>query len=633
VVGDDMHEPTIDTLAVLKHLSPKKRATLVDKLRKFATTAKVDANQPLSTWPSAKRQQLLQGDGKRFAGLLIELEKLLATSTSDKLRERLESLRAEVTCADCDGTRLKREARCSLVGGLAIFEFTKLAIDDALAHLATTRFTSDKQPLAEPIVAEIVERLTFLQRAGIGYLSLDRPASTLSGGEHQRVRLATAIGSGLVGVLYLLDEPSMGLHPRDTQRLIEILRDLQQQGNTVVVVEHDEAFMQAADYLIDIGPGAGRDGGRVVAQGTPDEVKSHAIDSVTADYLAGRRRIAPRPHRRVRRKSKQIQLYGATLHNLQSVDFELPLGLFVAVGGVSGSGKSSLVLDTLSRAVAAKLHGSSKPAGPYKSLQGVAQIDRIVRVDQSAIGRSPRSNAATYTGLFDEIRKLYAQTKLARQRGYKIGRFSFNVQGGRCEACQGQGAQRIEMKFLPDLYVTCPECRGRRFNRQSLAVLYRGRSIADVLAMSVDEALEFFAELAEMRRMLQALADVGLGYLPIGQPSNTLSGGEAQRIKLAAELGRPAGGHTLFVLDEPTTGLHTQNVAQLLDVLHQIVELGNTVLMVEHHPAVLASADWLVELGPEGGTGGGQIIAQGLPEEVASNAASVTGRWLREVLD
>ncbi len=613
LIVDDSLSVANGAITALKILPPKKRSQLLERILKFASSVNVDDTTPLCDWPDAKRRQLFDGNGKRFAGLLVEFEKLLATSTSDKLRAKLEGLRDDVACADCRGTRLKPEARCALVAGLPIYELTRLAIAESLSKLIAANFAGDKQPIAEPIVAEIVSRLKFLDRAGLGYLSLDRPVASLSGGEHQRVRLATALGSGLVGVLYLLDEPSMGLHPRDTERLIAILRELQQQGNTVVVVEHDEAFMHVADELIDIGPGAGRDGGRVVAQGTPDEVMAVEVDSVTADYLSGRRQILPRPLRRARRKTKQIQLHGATLNNLRNVDFDLPLGLFVAVGGVSGSGKSSLVLDTLSRAIAAKLHGAMKQPGPYKSLQGVSQIERIVRVDQSPIGRSPRSNAATYTGLFDEIRKLFTQTKLAKQRGFKIGRFSFNVPGGRCEECQGQGAQRIEMKFLPDLFVTCPACRGRRFNRQTLAVTFRGKSIADVLAMSVDEALDFFSELSHVRRMLQALADVGLGYLPIGQPSNTLSGGEAQRIKLAAELGKPASGHTLFVLDEPTTGLHTQNVAQLLDVLHQLVDADNTVLVVEHHPSVLASADWLVELGPEGGAGGGRIIAAGVP--------------------
>ncbi len=616
LIVDDSQSLASGAITALKVLPPKMRRQLLDKLLKFDKSVKVADAIPLADWPADKRRQLLEGNGKRFAGLLVELEKLLVTSTSDKLREKLESLRAEVTCADCRGTRLKPEARCALVAGLPIYDFARLAIDEALPKLRAANFVGDNRKVAEPIVAEVVRRLQFLERAGLGYLSLDRPVASLSGGEHQRVRLATALGSGLVGVLYLLDEPSMGLHPRDTERLIAILRDLQRQGNTVVVVEHDEAFMREADELIDIGPGAGRDGGHVVAQGTPDAVMAIKVDSVTADYLSGRRQILPRPCRRPRRKSRQIQLQGATLHNLQNVDFNLPLGLFVAVGGVSGSGKSSLVLDTFARAIAAKLHGATKPPGPYKSLQGVSQIERIVRVDQSPIGRSPRSNAATYTGLFDEIRKLFTYTKLAKQRGFKMGRFSFNVKGGRCEECQGQGAQRIEMKFLHDLFVTCPACRGRRFNRQTLAVTYRGKSIADVLAMSVDEALEFFSQLSGLTKMLQALADVGLGYLPIGQPSNTLSGGEAQRIKLAAELGKPSSGHTLFVLDEPTTGLHTQNVAQLLDVLHQLVDADNTVLVVEHHPAVLVSADWLVELGPEGGAGGGRIIAEGVPEDV-----------------
>ena len=631
VVSDESRSIDDGAIVALTALPAKRRADVQAKISAFAESAGASTTQPLADWPEQTREELIHGNGRKYAGLLIELEKILATSTSEKVQQRLAEYRGTIACADCRGTRLKPTAGCSLVAGQPIFEFTSKGIDEALDILADAEFATDKRAIAAPIVAEINKRLSFLKRAGLGYLTLDRPTETLSGGEHQRVRLATALGSGLVGVMYLLDEPSMGLHPRDSEKLLAILRDLQRQGTTVVVVEHDESFMRAADWLIDVGPGAGRDGGRVVAEGAPAEVAA-SPDSLSADYLSGRRRIAVPDSRRVGRKSRQLQLRDATLHNLQSVDFDLPLGLLVAVAGVSGSGKSSLVLDTLARALARKLHRAGKQPGPHASLQGIKHLDRVVRVDQAPIGRSPRSNAASYTGLFDEIRKLMANTKLARQRGYTAGRFSFNVKGGRCEECQGQGAKRIEMRFLPDLFATCPACRGRRFNRQTLAVTYRGKSIADVLDLSVADALEFFSELSGLTRILQALADVGLGYLPIGQPSNTLSGGEAQRIKLAAELGRPASGHTLFVLDEPTTGLHSHNVAQLLDVLHQLVEADNSVLVIEHHPAVLASADWVVELGPNGGTDGGSIIAEGTPEEVAANAESVSAPWITEAL-
>jgi excinuclease ABC subunit A len=470
-----------------------------------------------------------------------------------------------------------------------------------------------------------------LDRVGTEYLTLDRAADTLSGGERQRVRLATGIGSGLVGVLYLLDEPSIGLHPRDNDRLIAALRDLQQQGNTVVVVEHDEALMRTSDHLIDMGPRAGSGGGRVVAEGTP-QVVAEQESSLTGAYLSGRESIAMPASRRQPAKSRAIQIAGATAHNLKDVEVEIPLGLLVCVTGVSGSGKSSLVVDTLSRAVARKLHNAEAPAGPFRSLRGVSQIDRFVEVDQSPIGRSPRSNPATYTGVWNDIRRVFAGTKQSRQRGYGTGRFSFNTKGGRCEACQGQGVRRIAMSFLPDLEVTCPVCHGARFNAQTLAVKYRDHSIADVLAMSIEEAAAFFENHESIRRVLATLVDVGLGYVTLGQPSTTLSGGEAQRIKLATELSRGGAGHTLYTLDEPTTGLHSDDIRRLLVVLNRLVDQSNSMIVIEHNLDVIKTADWVIDMGPEGGAGGGQVVVAGTPEDVAACAESYTGQFLRQVL-
>ncbi len=517
------------------------------------------------------------------------------------------------------------------LGGLVIHQITAQPVSAALGYFRGLSFAGDQQPVAEPIVAEIVRRLEFLDRVGADYLSLDRPADTLSGGERQRVRLATGIGSGLVGVLYLLDEPTIGLHPRDNERLIAALRDLEAEGNTVLVVEHDEALMRAADWLIDMGPGAGSRGGHVVAQGSPDAV-SESDESLTGAYLAGRRSMAVPTSRRRPAKTRTLQLAGATANNLQDITVDIPLGLFVCVTGVSGSGKSSLVVDTLARALARRLNGAEARPAPHRSLRGASQLDRLVEVDQSPIGRTPRSNPATYTGVWDDIRRVFVATREARQRGYRIGRFSFNVKGGRCEACQGQSVRRIEMNFLPDLEVTCPTCHGQRFNRQTLAVRYRDKSVADVLAMSIDEAAVFFENHESIRQLLSVLVDVGLGYLTLGQPSTTLSGGEAQRIKLAAELGRPAAGHTMYILDEPTTGLHSDDIRRLLDVFDRLVDQGNSVLVIEHNLDVVKTADWVIDLGPEGGGGGGRIVVAGTPEDVAQCEESHTGQFLRQVL-
>ncbi len=625
----------------------KKRLALVEPL---LASLKVDAKTPLDAWPQGGVQKLLTGDGGDFFGLLLLLEEELQATKREASRDRLAEYRGSVVCPDCNGCRLGPEGRSCRVGDRPIHEVNAMSIGEArtwFEHLAASEtLDEDRAVIAEPLVREIRRRLEFLEKSGVGYLTLDRAANTLSGGEVQRVRLATGIGSGLVGVMYLLDEPSIGLHPRDNDRLIAAMRDLQQQGNTVIVVEHDEAVMRAADWLVDVGPVAGARGGKIVAQGPPAEVAANE-QSLTGKYLSGANRIKTPEKRRGKTKGKKqeieprLSLRGATLHNLQGEDFHVPLGKFVCVTGVSGSGKTSLVVGTLAKALARDLNGAAAKPGPYTKLEGIQLIDRFVAVDQSPIGRSPRSNAATYTGLFDEIRKLFTKTKLARARGYKSGRFSFNVKGGRCEACQGQGLRKIEMNFLPDLYVTCETCLGARFNRQTLAVKYQGHSIADVLRQPVEASLELMANVPAIHGPLEALSAVGLGYLTLGQPANTLSGGEAQRIKLAAELGssrKGNGGHTLYLLDEPTTGLHADDVRRLLGVLNRLVDAGNTVLVVEHHLDVMRCADWIIDLGPEGGEaaaeggGGGHIIAAGTPEEVALCETSHTGRWLREAL-
>ena len=581
--------------------------------------------------PSEKQKSKVAKAGDDFPGLLILLEKEYVTATRPATRERLESFRGQVTCPDCGGTRLRPEARNVRFGGLAIHEITALSVDRAAEFFANVEIHPDDLPIYQPIASEIRNRLKFLSKVGLDYLTLDRPADTLSGGELQRVRLTTGIGSGLVGVCYVLDEPSIGLHPRDNQRLIEAIRELQALGNTVLVVEHDQTMMEQADRLIDIGPGAGMHGGRVVAEGTPAEVRANSA-SITGKYLSGALRIPVPATRRRIAKTRSIAIEGVTTNNLKSVDAMFPLGALVCVTGVSGSGKSSLLNETLARAIHRRLTGMGPKPGPHASLRGVNQIDKLVEIDQSPIGRTPRSNPATYTGLFDEIRRVFVETREARQRGYRSGRFSFNTKGGRCEECQGQGVQKLEMNFLPDLYVVCPVCEGKRFNQQTLEIRYRGRSIADVLAMRVEEALAFFENFPVAHRLLQSLAEVGLGYVTLGQPSTTLSGGEAQRIKLATELGRVDTGKTLYLLDEPTTGLHFDDIRQLLAVLGRLVDRGNTVIVIEHNLDVIKSADWIMDLGPEGGAAGGQIVATGTPEQIAELPENHTGRHLRAAL-
>ncbi len=601
------------------------------ELTEFVERSGIDRAEPLAQWKPKAREQLLGGDGKSFSGLLTMLEQEYVTATEPAKRERLEAFRGPVPCSACGGARLRPEARACTLAALPIHQIAALPVSAAKTWFAGLEFAPEDQPIARPLVTDISKRLDFLDRVGVEYLTLDRPADTLSGGELQRVRLATGIGSGLVGVCYVLDEPSIGLHQRDNQRLIDALRNLQQQGNTVLVVEHDEAMMRSADRLVDIGPGAGLHGGRIVAQGTPAEVAADPL-SITGRYLSGAVQIPVPPARRRLAKTRSISLEGVTTNNLKDVDLRIPLGALVCVTGVSGSGKSSLINETLARALARRLGGVGPKPGPHRSLRGASQIDKLIEVDQSPIGRTPRSNPATYTGVFDEIRKVYAGTREARQLGYRIGRFSFNVKGGRCEECQGQGVRKIEMNFLPDLTVICPLCEGARFNRQTLEVRYRGKSIADALDMQIEEALKFFENFPTIVRLLARLAEVGLGYLTLGQSSTTLSGGEAQRIKLATELARVDTGGTLYILDEPTTGLHFDDIRQLLAVLNGLVDLGNTVLVIEHNLDVIKSADWLIDLGPEGGAAGGRITAAGTPEEIAAIEGNYTGMFLRPLL-
>jgi excinuclease ABC subunit A len=562
----------------------------------------------------------------RFDGMLASLERRYRETDSDNTRDRIEGLMALQPCPACGGARLRPESLAVTVGGLNIYEYTRMSARAALAWIEDLELTETERAIARLVVREIAERLRFLDSVGIGYLSLERAANTLSGGEAQRIRLATQIGSSLVGVLYILDEPSIGLHQRDNAKLIDTLQRLRDLGNTVIVVEHDEGTIRAADHVIDLGPGAGEHGGDVVADGTPAQV-ARSTASLTGQYLSGKRTIPVPRHRRPPRG--ELIVRRARQHNLKGIDVKVPLGVFCCVTGVSGSGKSTLVNEILYRAVANRLHRARLRPGAHDRLEGLEHVDKIISIDQSPIGRTPRSNPATYTGVFDHIRDLFSKTKEARVRGYKPGRFSFNVKGGRCEVCRGDGQIKIEMHFLPDVYVPCEQCHGRRYNRETLEVRFKGKSIADVLEMSVEEAVEFFAHIPKIRRRLQTLHDVGLDYIRLGQPATTLSGGEAQRVKLATELSKVATGDTLYILDEPTTGLHFADVQRLLEVLDRLVESGNTVVVIEHNLDVIKWADRIIDLGPEGGEAGGEVVASGTPEEVAANAASYTGGFLK----
>uniref|UniRef100_UPI00307A1547 excinuclease ABC subunit UvrA n=1 Tax=Dysosmobacter welbionis TaxID=2093857 RepID=UPI00307A1547 len=566
-----------------------------------------------------------------FEGICNNVERRYKETQSDASKRELEELMAECPCPTCKGKRLKKESLAVTVGDKDIDALTRMSVVDELQWVDRLELTHQQHLIADRILKEIKSRLGFLQSVGLGYLTLSRSAGTLSGGESQRIRLATQIGSSLMGVLYILDEPSIGLHQRDNDKLLATLQNLRDLGNTLLVVEHDEDTMRAADYLIDIGPGAGIHGGEVVAAGTPEEVMANP-NSLTGQYLSGKKRI-PVPETRRPGNGKSLKVIGAAENNLRHIDVEFPLGTFTVVTGVSGSGKSSLVNEILFKKLGVELNRMKVHPGRCDRIEGIEYLDKVVDIDQSPIGRTPRSNPATYTGLFNDIRDLFASTQEAKSRGYGPGRFSFNVRGGRCEACSGDGVLKIEMHFLPDIFVPCEVCKGRRYNRETLEVRYKGKNIADVLEMTVDEAVEFFAPLPRIRNKLQTLCDVGLGYVKLGQPSTELSGGEAQRVKLATELSKIATGKTIYILDEPTTGLHTDDVRKLLEVLQRLVDSGNTVVVIEHNLDVIKCADHLIDLGPEGGDGGGTIVCTGTPEEVAACRSSFTGQYLKKVLD
>jgi excinuclease ABC subunit A len=627
------------------HRSSVRHAEFLDA---FTAHYQASIYTPYKDLPSALRQALLYGsggepiafyaeDGRRrqvaprpYEGLIPLLERRYRETDSPAVRDDLRRYMGFHTCPACEGARLNPESRAVRLGGRSIAEVTALPVTQAIDFFLRLELGATHHVIAAKILKEILDRLRFLDQVGLPYLSLSRRAGTLSGGENQRIRLATQIGSKLSGVLYVLDEPSIGLHPRDNRRLLEALLRMRDLGNSVLVVEHDEETIRAADHVVDMGPGAGVHGGAVVYSGPPQGLLQ-AAGSLTGDYLAGRRAITVPPQRRSG-DGRCLTLRGASANNLREIDVVFPLGTLVGVTGVSGSGKSSLVLETLYPALQQRLHQALTGTAPYHAIEGLEHVDKVVHIDQSSIGRTPRSNPGTYTGVFNLIRDLFARTPEARARGFQSGRFSFNVKGGRCEACGGDGLMRVEMHFLPDVYVTCDVCGGRRYNRETLEIAYKGRHIAEVLDMTVDQALAFFGRIRLIRQRLETLADVGLGYIRLGQPATTLSGGEAQRIKLARELSRPGGGRAVYILDEPTTGLHFEDIRRLLEVLNRLVEAGNTVVVIEHNLDVLKTADHLIDLGPEGGDGGGRIVATGTPEELARHPTSHTGRYLRAVL-
>jgi excinuclease ABC subunit A len=614
-----------------------------------ASSEGIDVDAPWQELSAEEREIFLYGTGSqrhkvqytnrfgrrrsysvRFDGIVNNLERRYEETDSDGVRERVEGYMAEQPCPACGGARLRPESLAVKVGGISIAEYTEKSARAALEWIEKLEMTDTEQAIARLLVREITERLAFLDNVGVGYLNLARAARTLSGGEAQRIRLATQIGSSLVGVLYILDEPSIGLHQRDNEKLIGTLERLRDLGNTVIVVEHDEGTMLSADHIVDLGPGAGEHGGHVVAEGNPDEIKADPA-SLTGQYLAGQRSIAVPADRREPRG--ELVVRGAREHNLKNIDVALPLGVFTCVTGVSGSGKSTLVNETIYPAVANRLHEAKLRPGAHDRIDGIEQVDKIINIDQSPIGRTPRSNPATYTNVFDHIRQLYAQTREARARGYKPGRFSFNVKGGRCEVCRGDGQIKIEMHFLPDVYVPCEQCHGKRYNRETLEVRFKGKSIADVLEMPVAEAVDFFKDIPKIARRLRTLHDVGLDYIRLGQPATQLSGGEAQRVKLATELSKVATGSTLYILDEPTTGLHFADVQRLLDVLGRLVDAGNSVVVIEHNLDVIKTADHIIDLGAEGGEGGGRVIATGTPERVAAVPDSYTGQFLAALVE
>ncbi|HET9791724.1 MAG TPA: excinuclease ABC subunit UvrA, partial [Candidatus Angelobacter sp.] len=618
-------------------LGPGSGSSYLQRMLEIVATAfKIDLSTPFEKFPAKIQNLLLYGPEEReaprlgFRGVIGFLKQNMEESTSEGYREWLLGYMSATTCPACHGMRLRPESLGVKVNGLSIAEFTGLSVGRAVEAAARIELNDREKIIAGRVLHEIRERLQFLNAVGLGYISLSRSAATLSGGEGQRIRLATQIGSRLRGVLYVLDEPSIGLHHRDNDRLLQALEALRDLGNTVLVVEHDEETIRRADYVIDLGPGAGLHGGEVVASGTPEEIM-HQPESLTGQYIAGKRSIStrfePRPT-----NGRAITILGARENNLRGLDITFPLGVLTVVTGVSGSGKSTLINDILYKALAQKLYRSREDPGAHKSISGTEHIDKVIRIDQSPIGRTPRSNPATYTGVFTHIRDLYAMLPESRERGYKAGRFSFNVSGGRCEHCQGEGERRIEMNFMPDVYVLCEVCGGKRYNRETLAVKFKDRSIADLLEMSVSDALPILEDIPQIRQRLQTLEDVGLGYIKIGQSAVTLSGGEAQRMKLAKELSKRQTGRTLYLLDEPTTGLHFEDVSKLLEVIHRLTDLGNSVIIIEHNMDVIRNADWLIDLGPEGGEDGGRLVAQGTPDHVSKIKKSYTGQALSDYL-
>jgi excinuclease ABC subunit A len=608
-------------------------------IKRFCRKMGISKSIPFEEIPKECRDILLYGTteadegkyGVSFEGVIPNLTRRWKNTASEYVKARLHSYLSEQPCQKCGGARLRPEAVAVTVGGKSINELSHMSIEEAQEFFGKLKLDKEKTIIAVQVLKEIKARLKFMVDVGLGYLTLDRMSSTLAGGEAQRIRLATQVGSGLVGVCYVLDEPTIGLHKRDNDRLLGILQRLSKLGNTVIVVEHDEDIIRSADHIIDIGPAAGKHGGEVVAQGTVEDI-ANCERSLTGDYLSGRRSISLPTKRRKYSLRKCIEVRGAEENNLKSIDVKFPLGVFVCVTGVSGSGKSTLVSRILLRALRRRLYQSRERPGRHKDILGTAQIDKVIEIDQSPIGKTPRSNPATYTGVFDLIRRLFAMTREAKIRGYKPGRFSFNVKGGRCEYCMGQGTKKIEMHFLPDVYVICQSCKGTRFNPETLQVTYKGKNIADVLDMRISDALGFFANFPKIVRVLQTLADVGLGYMQLGQASTTLSGGEAQRVKLSAELGKAATGHTFYILDEPTTGLHFADIHNLLNVLGRLCDMGNTVVVIEHNLDVIKIADYIIDLGPEGGDAGGQVVVSGAPEEIVKNKKSYTAKYLKDKL-
>lgn len=602
------------------------------EIRRFARYRGIDYEKPFAALSAADKKMVLYGDDESgFEGVIPNLERRFRQSDSDFIKEMIGTFMSEQPCPSCKGKRLRPESLAVFIDGRNIDDIGKMSVREAAGYFSSLKLDVTRKKIGEDAFKEISARLEFMHNVGLDYLTLDRKSNTLSGGEDQRIRLATQIGAGLVGVLYVLDEPSIGLHQKDNRKLLDTLVALKDLGNTLIVVEHDEATIRAADHIIDLGPGAGEHGGEVIAQGKLDDILK-SEKSLTGKYLRGELKIEIPSRRRKSREGKCIEVLGAAEHNLKGIDVRIPLGVFNCVTGVSGSGKSTLVDEILYRALAKRLYGAKDKPGKHKGIRGIENIDKVIVIDQSPIGRTPRSNPITYTGAFDPIRKLFSSLAESRMRGYKPGRFSFNVKGGRCEACQGDGVKKIEMHFLPDVYVECQVCGGKRFNDQTLDVRYKGYNISEVLKFSVEEALKIFENIPPVSSKLKTLYEVGLGYVRLGQPATTLSGGEAQRIKLATELSKTATGRTLYILDEPTTGLHFADIHKLLDVLHTLVSAGNTVLVIEHNLDVIKSADHIIDLGPEGGDGGGELIASGTPEDVAASKKSYTGQYLSEIL-